>query len=347
MVASSEPTVADWLLPAMRTHYGLEPIGGLQPLSGGGGRKHFPLGTNQQTPWGCICPPPGTPESLAYEHRLVRYLQRHLPQAPAPLSALDGSTHLVAANRLYSLLPLMPGAIADREAMRLPAAGLLAEFHQVGLAYPDRSPRPTVPAWQQWDWCEPNWPAILNMLASQPATEHVNAQRFWQAGPDWGAAIIARRQQIVEERANLQRWLGELAASGRPLSFGPIHDDYHRKNLLVKDGAITALLDWDGCHPDWLALDLAVAMWEFCLDKRAHSLRLSQAHHFLQTYLDAGGAVPRQEFDLLMPLLRFRRILEILTVLAGILSGEAWDASHAEYLLHNLQTLENLRSLQL
>lgn len=58
----------------------------------------------------------------------------------------------------------------------------------------------------------------------------------------------------------------------RLCSRGLVHDDYHDNNLLVEGERVTALLDWDGCHPDWLLLDLSNAIWEFCHDDEAHTL---------------------------------------------------------------------------
>jgi Ser/Thr protein kinase RdoA (MazF antagonist) len=141
--------------------------------------------------------------------------------------------------------------------------------------------------------------------------------------------------------------MGYSTGPSTALPLAPIHDDYHRKNLLVVGDTITALLDWDGCHPDWLLLDMSVATWEFCLDKPAHTLYLPQAQAFVGAYVAAGGPVSEDELALVIPLMRLRRVIEILFDLQKAVTGDGWNADAAEYLVHNLVALENLAQLRL
>lgn len=154
--------------------------------------------------------------------------------------------------------------------------------------------------------------------------------------------IVDRLPQIEWEREAMLRWLAQLAGSGRSLQFAPIHGDYYRRNLLVVGDAITAVLDWDECRPEWLALELGRAVWEFCKCKRTHSLQGTRACAFLQAYQEAGGPVAEAEFDLLVPFIRCTRLVEALSDLGKAVRGEVWDAG---YTLHNLMALENLRSI--
>ena len=87
-------------------------------------------------------------------------------------------------------------------------------------------------------------------------------------------------------------------------------------------------------------------MWEFCLDEADHTLNVCAARSFLDAYVAAGGPVPEPEFDLLIPAIRCRRMIEIITSLQGIVMGEAWDES-PDYLVHNLMALENLQGISL
>jgi Ser/Thr protein kinase RdoA (MazF antagonist) len=114
----------------------------------------------------------------------------------------------------------------------------------------------------------------------------------------------------------------------------------------VADGEVTALLDWDGCHPDWLLFDLSNGIWEFCHDDESHTLVVKDAEAFLQTYAACGGPITGGEFDLIIEFIRCRRMIEILTALRGIATGAAWDES-PDYLVHNLLSLENLRGSRL
>ncbi len=240
----------------------------------------------------------------------------------------------------------MPGEIVDGDTLRLPAAQLLARFHRTALTYPNPAPRPGIPPLRDWNWHSNHawhWPDVDALLNSTPAT----APKFWQASGHAAHTIIARRTQIADERTACARWVGHLIASQRPIAFGIIHDDFYERNLLVRHRRITALLDWDGCHPDWLMMDVSNAVWEFCQDQPAHTLDVGAARAFIDTYLAAGGPITCNELDLLIPFIRFRRVLETLSGLQNAIHGEQWDAGFADYAVHTLVALENLRRVVL
>jgi len=335
-----------YLLERIQSQYDLDPITAIAPLTGGEWKTLWRLDGAQASYVVSLSHPTATVESLAYEHRLLHYLHTQLPQVPAPLPARDGSSYFVEQGRIVSLFPWLPGEMADGDQMHLLAARFLAHFHRVGVNYPDLSPRPGVAAWREWDWHGAAWPAIQAMLATAPEAQDPIGQRFWHSCGEWAAAIADRRKQITRERRYFQQWIADLARSARPLTTGLLHDDFHGGNLLVADGNVTALLDWDGCHPDWLGMDVANAVWEFCSDDESHTLDSTAAQAFLQAYTAAGGPVTDQEFDLLLPFIRCRRLIEILTALRGIATGEAWDES-PDYLVHNLIALENLQTVRL
>jgi Ser/Thr protein kinase RdoA (MazF antagonist) len=339
--------LASPLMAAIQRRYELSMVTGVTLLTGGEWKTLWRLECAQGSYVVSLCHPSATVDSVGYEHAFLRYLQPRLPEVPAPMVAGDGSTFFMdeESGRIVVLFPLMPGRLAKRR-HRFAAAQLLARFHQVAIAYPDQSPRPDVPAWHEWDWGESHWVTVQTMLTAQPTTITASIQRFWEAG-EWAAQIVARREQILQQRAHCQQWMAALAHADRRLTWGPIHDDYHRRNLLTDGNRLCAMLDWDGCHPDWLALDLSVALWEFCLEKATHRLNLSHAQEFLAGYRAANGPVPSTEYDLIIPFIRCRRMIEVISVLQGVITGETWNADHAEYLVHNLLSLENLDGVTL
>jgi Ser/Thr protein kinase RdoA (MazF antagonist) len=293
--------------------------------------------------------PSGVPaDSIAYEHALMRFIHGHLPEVPCPIAGRDGSTWFVDRGRLATLFPFMRGRMADRESARVrrEAARVLARIHDAAMQYPDRSLRPGYPSLRDLDW-EKNrtwsWPAVRDFL-SQGARGPGGAMS--DEPPEVTAAykreIAERFLQIERERETMPVWVAEVAGSGRALHFAPIHGDYYRRNLLVEGDAITAILDWDECQPEWLALELGRALWEFCKCKRRHSLHVTWARAFLQAYQEAGGPVSVAEFDLLVPFIRCTRLVEALSDLGKAASGEVWDAG---YTLHNLMALENLQGI--
>jgi Ser/Thr protein kinase RdoA (MazF antagonist) len=334
------------LLNYIRSRYDLEPITAVAPLSGGEWKTLWRVDSVQATYVLTLSHPTTMEASVAYEHRLLHYLHAQLPEAPAPVLARDGSSYFVEQGRIVCLMPWMPGEMADGDDVHLIAARFLAHFHRVSVRFPDLSPRPGVPAWREWDWHAAAWPAIQAMLVTSPETQEPIGQRFWQSCGEWAAAIADRRQQIIQERSYFQQWIADLTRSARPLIAGLLHDDFHGGNLLMADGEVTALLDWDGCHPDWLFFELSNAIWEFCSDDNHHTLSLPAALAFLNTYAAVGGPIPKAEYDLIIPAIRCRRMIEILTALRGIATGEAWDES-PDYLVHNLLALENLQTARL
>jgi homoserine kinase type II len=346
MLMKGEKTAgtAQRVLDMVQFHYDIGLVTQVSPLEGGEWKTIFRVDSMRGSFVLSIYHPSTTAGSVIYEHSLLHYLHSRIAQVPAPITGYDGSTYFIEDNRIVSIFPLMPGAMADRSTARLAAARFLAKFHSIALEYPNHSPRPSVPAWREWDWGEQEWSSVEVLLSSQPDTATGVAQRFWREGGKWVAQIVARRTQILQERLYLQQWLTALSCSKRPLRWGPIHDDYYRNNLLMDGEEISALLDWDGCHPDWLILDVSTALWEFCLEEPAHTLNTAHAQAFLDAYCAAEGPVTAEEFDLIVPLIRVRRMIEVISALQGIVTGEEWNEGHAEYLVHNLISLENLRN---
>jgi homoserine kinase type II len=330
----------------IQARYDLAPITAVTPLAGGEWKTLWRLDSEQAAYVVSLNHPTATEASVAYEHRLLYHLHADLPQVPAPLSARDGSSYFVDQGRIACLFPWMPGEMADGDDGHLVAARFLARFHQVSVRCPDLSPRPGVSAWHEWDWHRAAWPVIQSMLDTAPETQDPIGRRFWESCGEWAAAIAGRRHQIAQERSYFQQWIAALARSDRPLTTGLLHDDFHGGNLLVAEGEVTALLDWDGCHPDWLLFDLSNALWEFCSDDDNHTLAAGDALACLNAYTVAKGPIPDSEFDLIIPAIRCRRLIEILTALRGIATGEAWDES-PDYLVHNLIALENLQAVRL
>jgi hypothetical protein len=102
---------------------------------------------------------------------------------------------------------------------------------------------------------------------------------------------------------------------------------------LVHDGHVTGLLDWEEADLDWLVWDLASSILPFC-STAGGDLDTSATQGFLDTYRAASGRVQPEEDDLIVPLLRVKRILEVLR--APTDRHPRWDYQ-----------LENLRAYQL
>jgi Ser/Thr protein kinase RdoA (MazF antagonist) len=333
------------LLERVEERYGLTGIRGIRLLEGGERNRVLRTECEQGAFVLRISPPDTAAEGIGYEHALMRTMHGYLPQVPRPVAGHDGSTWLLHENRIVTVFPLMAGRMADRECawLRLEAARVLARIHWIALRHPDRSSRPGYPPLRDLDWDENHiwsWSAVSTLLAAgSGGLQRAAAAELPEGAADLTREIAERRPQIEAEGRGMERWVARLVASGRPLHFAPIHGDYYSRNLLVEGERVTAVLDWDDCQSEWLVLELGRAVWEFCKCKRRHTLQLPRARAFLRAYQEAGGPVPQRELDLLVPFMRYTRLMEVLSDLTRAARGQGWDA---EDTLHNLLSLENL-----
>jgi Ser/Thr protein kinase RdoA (MazF antagonist) len=250
--------------------------------------------------------PPLDERGLAWEHALPARLARLVPLVPVPEPARDGGTWVRVGDRAMSVMPLVAGMPADprRKAHRLAAAGALGRLHAAGgqLELAERVGAPALP---QMEWPE---------LAVRPALG------------DHAARIAAERRWAIDRVASI--------AAGRRPQTGLVHGDFFPGNVLVDDDdAASGVIDWDESRLDWLSWDLANAIGTFCTAR--DDVDGAAAREFLAAYRAAGGTAPRDEEGLLVPLMRVKRILE---VLRAPTDGEPrWDHQR-----HNLRVLERL-----
>lgn len=132
------------------------------------------------------------------------------------------------------------------------------------------------------------------------------------------------------------------AYSSRELVRGPIHGDYYPRNLICQEEQVMGVIDWDDSHHDLLAQELAWAVWEFTQHESDVTLDLEHARRFLAAYGDEGGPVPRDEYRLLIALIRKRLREEIRQALAAAARGEAIDDAYTNREIAAFQKLREL-----
>ena len=108
----------------------------------------------------------------------------------------------------------------------------------------------------------------------------------------------------------------------RKIAVGVTHNDIFPGNVLLDDGQVTALLDWEEADVDWLVWDLASSIGPFCTSPDG-DLDISAKQDFLASYRAPSGRGPPEEDDLIVPLLRVKRLLEVLR--APIDRHPRWD----------------------
>jgi homoserine kinase type II len=212
-------------------------------------------------------------EKVRAELRLVAFLAEHGYPTPAPLQA--GTGPVLEAERPIAVFPWAAGEVP--EAMTEPLAkrvgALLARMHLLTA-----------------DWDDEQVPVIdraallREALASRPDLAGVDA---------WHAAM---RRFLDGRAADLER-LERLPA-------GPLHHDLHRQNLLVADGEVTAVLDFDELNRGPLVIDVARVLQYAALD--APELRLPReiteavlaGYERIRTLTDDERALLPLAFDL-------------------------------------------------
>lgn len=337
--------IQDKLRLLIELHYDIGKIGEVSKLEGGYWNQTFKLVADNGDYVLRVSPPRTLAESVVFQHNLMRFMHSRIAEVPLPIAGRDGKTFFVFENQTISLLPFMPGEMANRNnpADRTSAARMLARLHRAGLEYPENFLRPNHATLANFDWEEnSNWrlTEIQDLLAggANELKRHLIAP-IGEKAEDCITKIAARRRQLDQELKIVRVWNEQLKSSKRKLIFAPTHGDYHPSNLLTESNRISAVLDWDECRSEWLAYELGRAVWEFCRDASDGGIISEFADLFIKTYKDAGGVVSEVEFDLLAGFIRCIRVQEILFSLGEAVRGEWWEA---EYTLYNFMALDNL-----
>jgi Ser/Thr protein kinase RdoA (MazF antagonist) len=279
VVIRSESEVPDGeLLTAVADRYGLRvPVTGRR-LTGGYANDVFRIDFVGGSAVVHVKHPPVDAASIAWEHEVVTALADWLPPALPPLPALDGSTWFWHEGRpvwLVAFAPGAPAAVHDRDAV----AAVLGRLHAAPVEVP---PRPghgrqlTLPL-----------PPVRG-LPEEFARQH---------------------RHLLRARDELTDLLNWIQQERRPIT-GLTHNDIFEGNVLVEQGRVTALLDWEEANLDWLVWDVASSLWPFC--SVGDRLDTDATSAFLRAYRAAGGPVPPHEDDLIVPLVRAKRLLEVL-----------------------------------
>lgn len=287
-------------------------------------------------------------ERLNYEHQLVKLIHAHVKEVPLPICSESGTTFISYKHKLITLFPFIEGHLAEpnHDSARKNAAKMLAKLHLVSLQYPDFPQKPGHQSinnlnWNlnhMWDW---TFLAQLFFANNEGIENKLNSISS-KLEEDCIKEINRQKKLIKAEKEEIQEWVNDVKQDGQFLISGVIHGDFYAGNILTKsNGEITAVIDWDECCREWFIYELARTIWEFCQDSNENKLDVSKANSFIQDYKLAGGPVPEREFYLIIPFIRYVRLIEILFYIQQGLKGQEWDP---EYTLHNLKALINLKA---
>jgi aminoglycoside phosphotransferase (APT) family kinase protein len=233
------------------------------------------------------------PESVRWEHELLRFLAEEIDEVVAPLPALDGSTFYLEGSRVVSVFPFIEGdELRSREgAFRHELPTLLARLHRRAQAWTVRDPRVGVPALRERDWDQNDW---------------------------WDWSLVEKTPPLVRAFEELREWV----RSAPDLCVCAIHGDFHPGNVLVRDGRIVAVLDWQYARRDWPAFELASIVWDLGWDGESTTIDPGVRDAVIRDYLDAGGP---GEPEVLVPMARLEGLASALFSLTRAARGLSWN----------------------
>ena len=243
------------------------------------------------------------PESVRWEHALLGFLAEEIDQVVEPLAALDGSTFYVDGGRVVSLFPFVDGEeLRSREAhVRHELPTLLARLHRRAEAWPVTDQRPGAPSLRERNWDRNDW---------------------------WDWSVVEKPPPLVRAFDELREWVGTA-----DLGICAIHGDFHTGNVLVRDGRVAGIVDWQYARRDWPALELAGVVWDLCWDGRSTTIDPALRDEVVRQYVDAGGP---GEPGAIVPLMRLESLVSALIALTRAAQGRSWDREFTRLLVATL-----------
>lgn len=245
-------------------------------------------------------------ECVRWEHALLRFLAEEIDEVVAPLVALDGSTFYVDGGRVVSVFPFLAGEeLRSREPFfRLELPVLLARLHRRAQAWPVLEQRPGVPSLRERDWDRNDW---------------------------WDWSIVEKPPPLERAFAELREWVATA-----DLRVCAIHGDFHTGNVLVRDGHVAGIVDWQYARRDWPALELAGMVWDLCSAGKSTTVDPALRDEVVGQYLDAGGP---GEPGALVPLMRLESLVSALFSLTRAARGQSWNREFTQMLITTLDEL--------
>jgi Ser/Thr protein kinase RdoA (MazF antagonist) len=244
--------------------------------------------------------------SVRWEHALLRFLAEQIDQVVAPLVALDGSTFYVDSDRIVSIFPFVDGEELRSQGplFRKELPRLLARVHRRAQAWPVAEQRPGVPSLRERDWDRNDW---------------------------WDWSIVEKPPPLLRAFEELREWVATA-----DLRVCAIHGDFHEGNVLVRDGHVAGIVDWQYARRDWPALELAGMVWDLCSDRTSTTLDPALRDQVVGQYVEAGGP---GEPGALVPLMRLESLVSALFSLTRAARGQSWNREFTQTLIATLDEL--------
>jgi Ser/Thr protein kinase RdoA (MazF antagonist) len=155
------------------------------------------------------------------------------------------------------------------------------------------------------------------------------------------AGMERGRHQTRPEVADpeLDQWLSTFMVRRRRRQL--LHADFYRGNVLVRNGRIVALLDWDDVFFGPPEQELAWAAWEW--GGGLDTLDLAPAMLFIDRYVAAGGVADRIEDEEFVQLVRDRIRMEVNYSYAAGQWGTCTDPEELTFMANRFHAFRTLR----
>ncbi|MDN3242039.1 phosphotransferase enzyme family protein [Glycomyces tritici] len=251
-------------LPVFLARFGLEARGKAEPLTGGEDNVNARVATDR----GDVVVREyvrSEPAKVRAELALVAHLAGSGFPTPAPFTADSGERFALVAGKPIAVFPFASGEVPPAMTPDLAeqSGALLARMHTDAAGWTDDR----IPVTDR------------TCLLETAASSDVDL-----TGADhWRAAV----RDFLDRHAEDLALLGEQPA-------GPLHHDLHRQNLLVEDGRVTAVLDFDELNHGPLILDLARALQYAALEQPDRRLPAAVAEAALAGYRKIRPLTPTE-----------------------------------------------------
>jgi Ser/Thr protein kinase RdoA (MazF antagonist) len=247
------------------------------------------------------------PDSVRWEHTFLRFLAEEIEPVVAPLTGLDGSTFYEVDGRIVSVFPFVEGRElrGRQEPFRRELPTLLARLHRRAQAWSVTEQRPGVPSVRERNWDRNDW---------------------W----DWN--LVEKSPPLVRAFEELREWVADAG----DLRVCAIHGDFHTGNVLVRDGEVVGIVDWQHARLDWPAFELAGVAWDLSWDGKSTTVDPALRDEIIRSYVDAGGP---GEPAAVVPLMRLESLVSALISLTRAARGLSWDRDFTQFLIATLDDL--------
>jgi Ser/Thr protein kinase RdoA (MazF antagonist) len=239
--------------------------------------------------------------------RVLRFLANEVEQVVAPLEALDGSTFYVDGSRVVSVIPFVEGEeLRSHEALfgqELPT--LLARLHRHAQAWPVTEQRPGVPSLRNRNWDRNDW---------------------------WDWSLVEKPAPLVRAFEELRDWV----ADADDLCVCAIHGDFNTGNVLVRNGRVAGIVDWQYSRRDWPALELAGMICDLSWDGSSTTIDGALRDDLVQRYVDSGGP---GEAAAVLPMMRLESLVSALVSLTRAAKGLPSNSEFTRLLIATLDEL--------